>query len=231
MTEDQNDQTTRRAAERPGGGDHSDPSARDHGPGRHPHAGRRLPRSRSEPLPLPQQPDTPPMGVPQGETTPPAGSTPPQGTYAMGALAGNPVLGDAPAGTIRWPPAHRPRRPDVAGAPGGRLQAPRAATHRVRNGLLAGAAALAVLGAGIGIGHATSGNSPTTQAFSPASGTHPRALRLGVCGERLGWLGSSSNPFGNGRIFGGSGNSGNTGSSGTPAAATRDRPTPRDRAT
>ena len=71
-----------------------------------------------QPLPLPQQPDTPPMGVAH-DPAPPTSSTPPQGTYAMGALAGNPMLGAPPAAIlVRRSPAHRPRGPHVASAPG-----------------------------------------------------------------------------------------------------------------
>ena len=85
--------------------------------------------------------------------------------------------------------------------------------HRVRNGLLAGAAALAVLGAGVGIGHATtSGNGPSTQAFAPTSGGTRLPSGSGSGGNARGGSGSSNSPFGNGRFFGGSGNSGNSGS-------------------
>ena len=107
----------------------------------------------------------------------------------MGAL-GQPDAGRG-AGrlVVREPPAHRPRCPDVADTPGARRR-DRHTSHRVRNGLLAGAAALAVLGAGIGIGHATLGNTPSTQAFSPTSGSTPHAIGLRLRRrERLGWLG------------------------------------------
>ena len=168
-----------------------------------------------EPLPLPQQPDTPPMGVPQG-----SGTTPPQGTYAMGALAGNPMLGDAPASPVGGPPPTDPGAPMWPAPP-----APAAAGsthHRVRNGLLAGAAAIAVLGAGIGIGHAATNNSPSTQAFAPSSGNSR------VPSGNGGGSGSSGNPFGNGSpfggAFGGSGNSasGNSGSSNSPGPSDAD---------
>jgi S1-C subfamily serine protease len=83
--------------------------------------------------------------------------------------------------------------------------------HRVRNGLLAGAAALAVLGAGFGIGHATTSNGGTTQAFSPASGSSRVPAGSGSSGgsNSSGRSGFSGSPFGN--SFGGS-SSGNTGS-------------------
>ena len=123
------------------------------------------------------------------EPTPPAGSTPPQGTYAMGALAGNPMLGGGPASSFGGPPPTDPGAP-MWSAPPPAAAPRRRHNHRVRNGLLAGAAALAVLGAGFGIGHATSNNGGSTQAFSPTSGSSrlpsgsgspaartPRALR------------------------------------------------------
>jgi len=159
-------------------------------------------------LPMPQQPDTPPMGVPQDPTAT-AGSTPPQGTYAMGALAGNPMLGAAPASSFGSPPPTDPGVPmwsavPPPGAPAG------STNHRLRNGLLAGAAAIAVLGAGFGIGHATSSNGSSTQAFNPTSGSS----RLPSGSGSSGGSGSSSSPFGNGGSFGGGGSFGNSGSSG-----------------
>jgi S1-C subfamily serine protease len=159
------------------------------------------PPTSEQPLPLPQQPDTPPMGFAH-DPMPPAGSTPPQGTYAMGALAGNPMLGAAPASSFGPPPPTNPGAPTWSAAP-----APAATSgsgnHRVRNGLLAGAAALAVLGAGFGIGHATTNNGGSTQAFSPTSGSSPLPSNSG----------SSRSPFGN--AFGGFGNSGSSGSTGS----------------
>ncbi len=98
----------------------------------------------------------------------------------------------------------------------------------MRNGLLAGAAALAVLGAGIGIGHATLGNTPSHAGLQPRLGHDPRAL--GLRGPRATGRvarGSSGNPFGNGGFFGGSGNSGssgNTGSSGNSGSSNSSGP-------
>jgi S1-C subfamily serine protease len=167
------------------------------------------------PVPPPQPPQTPPLGVPYGATpevgsTPPAGSTPPQGTYAMGALAGNPMLAAPAASSVGGPPPTNPGEPTWT-AP----QAPGAGTgasnHRVRNGLLAGAAALAVLGAGFGIGHATTNSGGSTQAFSPTSGSSRAPSGSGSSGgsNSSGRSGFSGSPFGN--SFGGS-SSGNTGS-------------------
>jgi len=166
-----------------------------------------------QPLPLPQQADTPPTGVAH-DPTPLASSTPPQGTYAMGALAGNPMLGAAPAppSSFGGPPPTDPGAPmwPAPPAPG---TATGSSNHRVRNGLLAGAAALAVLGAGFGIGHATTNNGGSTQAFSPTSGSARLPSGFGSGGSRSsGGSGSSGSPFGNGGAFGNSGSSGNTGS-------------------
>ena len=104
---------------------------------------RRLPRP-ADPIALPQQPDTPPMGVPQGSEVP-------QGTYALGALAGNPMLGE-PAGRPYAGPPTDPGAP-MWGAPA-RTGAPASGAHHVRNGILAGVAAFALLAGGVAIGHA-----------------------------------------------------------------------------
>ena len=170
------------------------------------------------------------MGVPQG-TTPTEGTTPPQGTYAMGALAGNPMLGDAPASPFGGPSPTNPGAPVWAAPP-----APAAAgttNHRVRNGLLAGAAALAVLGAGIGIGHATTeNNGSSTQAFAPSSGSSHLPSGSGSSGGTSRGSGSSGNPFGNGSpfggIFGGSGNSGGNSGSGNSGSSNSSGPSDAD---
>jgi S1-C subfamily serine protease len=158
--------------------------------------------------PVPQPPGAEPVDMPQ-TVTPPEGvipeSTPPQGTYALGALAGNPVLGQAPQssfgphdtdpGSPVWP------APGVQGVSGG------GGTHRLRNGLLAGTASVAILAAGVGIGHAAWNKGSNTQALAPSSGS----TRL-PSGSGSG----SGNPFGNGSPFGGGfGNSGGSGDSGS----------------
>jgi S1-C subfamily serine protease len=85
----------------------------------------------------------------------------------------------------------------------------------VRNGVLAGVAAFALLAAGVGLGHAawTSGGTSNLSAAS-SSGTTRLPSGSGSTGSGSGNSGSSSSPFGNGSPFGGgfSGNSGNTGS-------------------
>jgi S1-C subfamily serine protease len=179
-----------------------------------------------QPLPLPEQPDTPPMGFAH-DPTPPAGSTPPQGTYAMGALAGNPMLGAAPASSFGTPPPTNPGAP-TWGAPAAPGATSGTSNHRVRNGLLAGAAALAVLGAGFGIGHATTNNGSSTQAFSPTSGSSRLPSSSGSSGgsNSSGGSSSSGNPFGN--AFGGFGNSGSTGNTGSGSSGSAGSSGPSD---
>ncbi len=171
----------------------------------------------AESLPLPEQPDTPPQGMPHACSTPPQGvpmpgstppqgvpvpgSTPPQGTYAtyaMGALTGNPALGAAPGSSSD--PATDPAAPMWPAPPA--ASASSGASHRVRNGLLAGVAGLAVLAAGVGIGHAawTNGNNLNAQGSAP-SGDNRLPFRQGN--------GSGNNTFPG---FSGTGNSGNSGS-------------------
>ena len=146
--------------------------------------------------PPPALPETPPQGVPQGAPT---------GGYAMGALAGNPYLGTPPPYHYGGPPTdpNAPVWPATPGAvPGGHRD------NRLRNGLIAGGAALVVLAAGIGIGHATWRNG--TQIPSAASN------------NQTPFGGNGTNPF---RITPGrSGNFGNggAGNSGQPSSGPSD---------
>ena len=205
MTEDQNDQTPDQAASgsEPETASTPVPDATEQAIA--------LPATTPEPAPEqlapPEQPDTPPMGVP-GSSAP---TTPPQGSYAMGALAGNPMLGDPTGrttGTDGGPPTDpnaplwpAPPAPAAAGT----------AHHRVRNGVLAGAAALVVLAAGVGLGHAAWNNDPSNLSASPASGSGH--LPSGSSGNSFGNGNGNGFRFGNGSPFGGgsAGNSGNTG--------------------
>ncbi len=177
------------------------------------------PEPTAEAQPLPQRIDTPPVGLsqettpPQGFTPPQGGNTPPQGTYALGALAGNPRLGE-PAQAPYGPHATDPGAPMWSAPPAPQSTAGAKEDHRVRNGLLVGAAALAVLAAGVGIGHAawTNGN---PQALSPTSNsTHvpPR----------------SGNSSGGGGFFGNPGNSGNSGNSGSGSSGSSNSSGPSD---
>jgi S1-C subfamily serine protease len=145
---------------------------------------------------LPQQPDTPPLGVPQN--VPPGAPT---GGYAMGALAGNPTLGTQPPYHYGGPPTD-PNAPfwpaPPAAAPSGHRD------NRLRNGLIAGGAALVVLAAGIGIGHAAWNNGTQIPSAASNNNVPPR--------------GHGSNPFqivpGNSGNTGGNGNSGSSSGSG-----------------
>jgi S1-C subfamily serine protease len=151
---------------------------------------------------LPQQPDTPPQGIPQNV---PQG--PPTGGYAMGALAGNPALGTPPPYQYGGPPTD-PNAPfwpaPPAAAPSGHRD------NRLRNGLIAGGAALVVLAAGIGIGHATWNNGTQIPSASSSNNNQfpPR--------------GNGSNPFG--IVPGNSDNtgSGNSGSSSSGSSGPSD---------
>jgi len=136
------------------------------------------------------------MGVPQGSEVP-------QGSYALGALAGNPMLGeptDRPyAGSPTDPGAPMWSAPVAPGASG-------YSSHHVRNGVLAGVAAFALLAGGVAIGHAAWTNGNTNLSTAPSSGSTRLPSGSGNSGPQ-------GNPFGNGSPFGGGlGNSGNSGS-------------------
>ena len=177
---------------------------------------------------LPEEPHTPPMGTAH-DAERPAGSTPPQGTYAMGALAGNPMLGAAPASPFGGPPPTDPGAPMWPAPPSPGAASTGGGNHRVRNGLLAGAAALAVLGAGFGIGHATTNNGGSTQAFSPTSGSSRLPSSSGSGGSNsFGGSGSSGSRFGNGGSFGGFGGSGSSGNTGTGSSGSSGSSGPSD---
>ena len=156
---------------------------------------------------IPQQPDTPPQGVPQNV---PTGT--PTGGYAMGALAGNPMLGTPPPYHYGGPPTD-PNAPfwpaSPAAAPTGHRD------NRLRNGLIAGGAALVVLAAGIGIGHAAWNNG--TQIPSAASSNNNQFPRSNGSNP---FNGNGSNPF---ETPGNSGNSsGNSGSSSSGSSGPSD---------
>jgi S1-C subfamily serine protease len=150
----------------------------------------------------PQQPDTPPQGVPQNVPGAPTGG------YALGALAGNPMLGTPPPYHYGGPPTD-PNAPfwpaPPATAPGGHRD------NRLRNGLLAGGAALVVLAAGIGIGHATWNNG--TQLPSSASSNNNQFPRNNGTNP---FNGNGSNPF---QAPGNSGDSGNGNSGSSPSGS------------
>ncbi len=259
MTEEHNDQSTDQPAGGPGPEAPASPTAET--------AGEAIALPAATPPPpadsstLPGQPQTPTHGVPQGVplgmahtmdqqpdpvTAPqqvpddvPAttGSTPPQGIYAMGALAGNPALdepagapatadvaagagaGDGGYGGFGGPPTdpNAPKWSAPQGAGAGAAAGGKHRDHTFRNGVLAGAAAVALLGAGVGIGFAASSSngSSNLSALNASGGTRlPSGSGSGSSGN-----GFNGSRFGNGSPFGGgnSANSGNSGNSGNSA--------------
>src|ERR1700683_1193046 len=176
----------------------------------------------------PPQASTPPMGLPQETpaSTPPTGlpqqppaEVPPTASYAMGALAGNPAPGEAPSAPYGAAPGYGAAA-GFAASPGdtGGWPAPPAppttasGTHKVRNGLLVGGAALAVLAAGIGIGHGAWNNGTSNLSASNVAGNGQLAPRSG---SGASGNGSGGFPFGGRGFSGNSGNSSNSGHSGS----------------
>ncbi len=176
--------------------DHNDPTAGPPASGPEPDAaqgpaaettGPAIPLPATTPPPVSdapsQWPGSEPVTPPQG-LTPETGSnpesTPPQGTYALGALAGNPMLGQAPQ-TPLGPHDTDPGAPFWPAPPAPPVQGTSASgnTHALRNGLLAGLAAVAVLAAGVGIGHAAWTNGTNTQALCALVRLDPAAVGFG----------------------------------------------------
>ena len=159
---------------------------------------------------LPQQPDpTPPQGIPQGV---PQGA--PTGGYAMGALAGNPMLGTPPPYHYGGPPTD-PNAPFWPAPP-----AAASSGHRdnwLRNGLIAGGAALVVLAAGIGIGHAAWNNG--TQIPSASSSNNGQFPHNGNGSNPFQIVPGNSGGNGNGNGNGNSGSSSGSGPSDVNAIA------------
>ena len=131
------------------------------------------PPAPADPIAVTPQPDTPPMGVPQGSDLP-------QGSYAMGALAGNPMLGEPTGGSDAGPPTD-PNAP-MWGAPVAPA-APAAGAHHVRNGVLAGVAAFALLAGGVAIGHAAWTGGTSNLVIRPVVGQHSAPVGFG---QRIG---------------------------------------------
>jgi S1-C subfamily serine protease len=105
-----------------------------------------------------------------------------------------------------------------------------ASNHHVRNGVLAGIAAFAVLAAGVGIGHASWTNNTSNLSAAPSSGSTSLPSGSGSSGSGSGNSGSSGSPFGNGSPFGGgfSGGSGNTGNTGSGSSGSSGSSGPSD---
>ena len=136
----------------------------------------------------------------------------------MGALAGNPAVGEAPGAPYGTAPGSGPA-PAFGSAPGdtGGWSTPPApptasGSHKVRNGLLVGGAALAVLAAGIGIGHGAWNNGTSNLSASNVAGSGQLTPRSG---SGASGNGSDGFPFGGRGFSGNSGNSSNSGSSGS----------------
>jgi S1-C subfamily serine protease len=91
----------------------------------------------------------------------------------------------------------------------------------VRNGVLAGVAAFALLAGGVAIGHAAWTSSPSNPSAA-ASGSTRLPAGSGSSGN------SSGNPFGNGSPFDGNGNSSNSGNTGSGNSASPGSSGPND---
>jgi S1-C subfamily serine protease len=237
MSDEQNDETTEAAAavSPEHGGPHEVPTPENTTPAEAASPAEATPQAEAPSEPASPAPVASSAAGSEASAPDATAETPldvPQGTYAMGALAGNPMLGSQPspptgAPAVGAPPAgapygaapYAPYPPYGYGygapygyagpgstPPGGTptWTAPIAPTgptnatpnHKLRNGLLAGGAALAVLAAGIGIGHAAWNNN-TSLSSQQASGNGNLPFRGGNGG------GSSASPFGNGFPFGG----------------------------
>ncbi|HVA06036.1 MAG TPA: trypsin-like peptidase domain-containing protein, partial [Acidimicrobiales bacterium] len=116
--------------------------------------------------PIAMPPVTPPASeAPAGSAPPPPGA--PTGSYALGALAGNPLLTPPPGTGAAGPPTAPVAPPWFTPLP---PPVPETSANRLRNGLLVGAAAVVAIGAGIGLGHAVWKD--TVTPLSSASGNN-----------------------------------------------------------
>jgi S1-C subfamily serine protease len=113
---------------------------------------------------LPPPPGPPPI--------PPAGL--PYGSYALGALAGNPQLG-TPSGPGQGGPPTNPGPYGWAPPPPPPYAGPRPESHPGRVAAIIGTAAVVVLAAGVGIGHLawtkTNSSTPASHATAPFGGS------------------------------------------------------------
>jgi S1-C subfamily serine protease len=145
-------------------------------------------RSPTAPLLPPPPPIPAPMAQPMAPPIPPGGL--PYGSYALGALAGNPHLG-----TPSVPPGGGgpPTNPGPYGwAPPPPPPPPAAPSHRGRVAAIIGAAAVVALGAGVGIGHVAWTNNATSNSSAPASNSTPASGGSGASGGAGSRGGSSS---------------------------------------
>jgi len=163
----------------------------------------RAPDQQTPPFPMPWVQGAPPPPAPP--VPPPPPQEPPYGSYALGALAGNPNLG-APAGGGYGAP---PNPPYAAWTPSAEPPAQPSQGGRKHIGAMIGAAAAVVaLAAGVGIGHIAWTGSSTPASSSASPGTNPS-----------GGSGSSGFPGFSGSGSSGSGSSGSgSGSSGSSSS-------------
>ena len=158
-----------------------------------------VPGAPSAAIPMPPVP-TPTGGAPTGT---PSGE--PASSYALGALAGNPRLGESPDPVYGGPPTS-PGLPFWPAPPGPITGAtPPSGTHRFRNVAAITGATVIALAAGIGVGHAAWKNNTTSPTSSHAASASPSGSGSG--GNSTGGQGSLTFPFGSGSGTGSSGSS------------------------
>ena len=195
MTEDQNDQTTGEPVGDPAAETAPTPapeatSGSAEATARRPSRCRPLPRAAGAAAPPPRAARHAPDGRGPGHDSD-RGHDPGAGHLRHGRAGRQPHARSRPCLCLRRPAPTDPGAP-VWTAPPAPAAAAGTTNHRVRNGLLAGAAALAVLGAGIGIGHATTQQQRVEHAgFCPLFWHLPRAFGLRV----LRWLGGLGQPL------------------------------------
>jgi S1-C subfamily serine protease len=149
--------------------------------------------------PLPSStPPIPPSApaAPIPPPIPPGGL--PYGSYALGALAGNPHLATPPLPPGGGGPPTNPGPYGWASPPP--PPPPVSASHRGRVAAVIGAAAVVALAAGVGIGHVAWTNNGASNSSAPASNSTPASGGSGSSG--------GSGPSGGSRSSGGTGSSG-----------------------
>lgn len=144
-----------------------------------------------------------PTWIPSPVTAPIPAAGVPDGSYALGALAGNPHLG-APSGPGYGGPPTNYGFSSLSSPPPPEAQPPK--SHRPRVAALIGAAAVIALAAGVGIGHVAWTSNGSAASSSPLSNSSPSSAGSGSSGS----LGSGSS----GSSGSGSSSSAGSGSSG-----------------
>jgi S1-C subfamily serine protease len=128
---------------------------------------------------------------PSRAPVPPGGI--PYGSYALGALAGNPHLG-APSGPGQSGPPTNAGYSSWGTPPP--PERPRSASHPGRIAALVGAAAVVALAAGVGIGHAAWTSNGQTTGAAPASNSSPATGNSGTGSSGTGKSGTSNSGTG-----------------------------------